>query len=443
MKSMYQNICGNMSDVFQGGVSLWKSMSGETVFSYLLIANVFLGGFVLFRRPFEFYLGYLFILLFLFMYLGAWRSLVVNATFICVFAIVIMLTLFNVFQHNTTLIYMAKQVFGILLTAVAYYLLIKMQEYDTKPLFQLYLKLAVCVAAIGLFQQISYIVGFQPGYDYRSVIPKWNYTPAHFGLLRVNSILPEPSHYAIAFAPAFYVALTRVLKGSNDFLSKRCAWTVLVAYLLTFSTVALVAVLVDLFLIYWNAKRLRQMFFGGIVALGLIAGSYLCIPEIRVRVDDTFGVITGTSDLGGVNTSTFVLVSNAYVAYDSFCDNPLFGRGLGSHPISFERFSQSVFGEKIFTEGSVMLNMKDANSLFLRLLSETGLFGLTLTLLFLFKCRLPVNHEVSLNVINNAIYALFWISLLRQGHYFYNGLFFFVWMYYFSYKQANRLGCQA
>ena len=82
----------------------------------------------------------------------------------------------------------------------------------------------------------------------------------------------------------------------------------------------------------------------------------------------------------------------------------------------------------------MFLNVDDANSLFLRLLSETGLFGIIVFFYFLFKSHLLKKRDKSkyLWIISNAILALFLIKLIRSGHYFVNGFFFFFWLYYFS-----------
>lgn len=82
----------------------------------------------------------------------------------------------------------------------------------------------------------------------------------------------------------------------------------------------------------------------------------------------------------------------------------------------------------------MFLNVEDANSLFLRLRSETGLLGLLLIFIFIFKFHIIRKNDKSgyLWIINNGILSMFAIRLLRFGHYFATGFFFFFWLYYFS-----------
>ena len=280
-------------------------------------------------------------------------------------------------------------------------------------------------------------MGFENGYDYSTIIPKWGFTATTLGVLRLNSILPEPSHFAISMAPAFFVSLLSVLRNSSLYLSKKASLLVIISYVLTFSAVAYIAIIISFLLIYSNVKRIRHLSFAAIILFSSIFLSYRYIPEIRRRVDDTLGVATGSIDVANTNMSTYTLASNAFVAYDSFRNSPLFGRGLGSHPISYDKFTPIVYGDVIYRLDVIKLNKDDANSLFLRLISETGLFGIIVALYFLFKFRLKNSDNENLQVISNAIITIFIISFLRQGHYFYNGFFFFVWLYYFAYRIYN------
>ena len=144
-------------------------------------------------------------------------------------------------------------------------------------------------------------------------------------------------------------------------------------------------------------------------------------------------MLTGKANLTTVNLSTFALFSNSLVAYNSFRDNPIFGSGLGSHKLSYHKYIGDIVDvNKI----STFLNVDDANSLFLRLLSETGLFGIIIFFYFIFKFHLSKKRDESnyLWIINNAILVMFLIRLIRIGHYFIYGFFFFFWLYYFAWK---------
>ena len=86
-----------------------------------------------------------------------------------------------------------------------------------------------------------------------------------------------------------------------------------------------------------------------------------------------------------------------------------------------------------------MFNAKDGNSLFIRLMSETGLMGLFMVFLYIFKFRLKKKHVVSSQtyyylILNQAVFIVFVIRLIRTGNYIGQGFFFFFFLYYFTYK---------
>jgi hypothetical protein len=331
---------------------------------------------------------------------------------------------------------MIKQVLGILIIGLAYYLLIKINKYRIDKLFKIYLRIALIIAVIGIFQEFSFLKGFKSGYDYSYIIPKWGFWATKFGMLQVNSILVEPSSFAITIAPAMFVSLMAILRNNSFYLSKKAGILIIISFILTFSAVAYIAILISLLLIYSNLRKFRHLLLAVIIIPIFIYTTYRYIPEIRMRFNDTLGVVTGSKKAVDANLSTSSLASNAFVAYKSFIDSPLFGRGLGSHPVSYNKLLFSgVSGSGRFRRKELPeLNREDASSLFLRLASETGLFGIMVVFYFIFKFRLKISDNKNLQIISNAIFILFIILLLRQGHYFYNGLFFFVWMYYFAYK---------
>jgi len=418
-----------------------------TLFNYLLISNIFTGGFVLFTRPFEFYLGYIFIIAFLFLYVIRYRFLYVThcreindfTAFLAVLIVLTVSSLVNVYLGKDTIFLMTKQVLGIFLNGAAYYLLIKVNKYEINRLFKVYLNIALIAAIIGIFQEISFLLKFKIGYDYRWLIPKWGVVPATGGMLRVNSIFVEPTHLVISMAPALLVSLVSILKKNYFYLSKIASILIVICFILTFSPLIFIAILISLLIIYSNKKRFSYI----LIALVLAAFIFIChffIPEIRMRIDDTIRVTGGLTRATNSHLTVYSYASNGYVALKSFKDSPLFGHGLGSHPVSYDKYINPYTSTTFWQEGYTGVNKNDANSLLLRLFSETGLLGIILVFYFLFKFHVRFKENENFTIINNAVLILFIIQLIRQGHYFYNGLFFFVWLYYFShkiYKKAN------
>jgi O-antigen ligase len=180
-----------------------------------------------------------------------------------------------------------------------------------------------------------------------------------------------------------------------------------------------------------------------VAGLLVLAAAYYIdnnVYAVKWKISDSIEYLTGKRELDKVNLSTYATFSNSLVAYYSFRDNPIFGHGLGSHEISYFRY---VINEKIVPlcgQGSP-LNYNDAASLFSRLISETGLFGILAFFVFVFKFSIPKSRDRTgyLWIISGAALTMFFSKLLRMGHYFADGFFFFLWLYYFSKKTSENV----
>ena len=161
---------------------------------------------------------------------------------------------------------------------------------------------------------------------------------------------------------------------------------------------------------------------------------YNNIVEFKVRTDSTVEIFsTGKFSIAETHGSSLTLYNNYHIAVENFKSNFLFGTGLGSHPIASNKYSLT---KNLKTFG-FQLNYADANSMFLRIMSETGLFGMILFLGILFKCfiRKPTGNTGTNHwLISNALLVLIMLNLFRQGHYFMNGFPFYVWLYIYNYS---------
>jgi hypothetical protein len=159
---------------------------------------------------------------------------------------------------------------------------------------------------------------------------------------------------------------------------------------------------------------------------------YYASADFRLRVDDTVRAAQDVT-VDNANLSTFALVSNALITARVLSIHPLAGNGLGSHRLSHDAYIAEVPGVAMFEEMSLhghstmdQLNASDANSLLLRLLSETGAIGVLLTALFIARFKSSVGEW---GAINSAVLVYFFVKLLRVGHYFSPETFFFVLAY--------------
>jgi len=400
----------------------------------LLISNVFLSGFAswvtIFDVTFEFYIGYIFILLSILYYFIRYQNLYINRTFLTITFILAFFSIINVLTDHNHITLFLKQIIGISITASSYYLLIKINNYNVCKLYSIYIKIAFVIALIGIMQQFFYVLGFSDLSRLYNMIPKWNLTVSDgLGLIRINSILPEPSHFAAAIAPATCTSLICLLSGEKSFLTKSMAVTFIFASVLSFSLIGYISILLGT--ISSLKFRTRFKYIMIIIILPILFSSVYFFPDFRTRIYDSFNYIQGKMNLEKVNLSAYAITSNAYISYEVFKSNPVYGHGLGSHPISYDSFINSFNWRR-----NIDINKADASSLFLRLISETGLIGLFVVLYFIGKFYIKglnsTTPDKKIIIVNNSIFCLFVLALIRQGHYFYNGLFFFVWLYYFS-----------
>ncbi len=396
-----------------------------------IMLSIFIWSYIFFKSPFEGYFAYIVIFIFLPFYLI--RYPFPKGAFLIFLPPLIAGFLSIQNGDNETGLFI-KIFLGFFLSVVFYKYVFDAFEYNVEQLYRLYLIGAFIASIIGLIQLASYNIGLEPGYNYRWVFNKWGLSRGGLGL-RINSVFSEPSYFAATLAPAFFTSVHNLITGKHKFISKRQAIIIAVTYPLTFSTLGIIAMFISAFLLLVNFGFFRYAIVVGPLMVVGYNYAYENIPEFRERVDGTTTVFTDEDmqDINLVHGSSFVLYNNYVITMENFKRNPLFGTGLGSHPIAFDRYSLTNQAGVL----KIDLNKADANSMFLRLLSETGLYGVTVMLIFLlrnFTSRQRSANETNW-LISNSVLTVILVYLARQGHYFFNGLPFFIWMYYFVKKQ--------
>jgi len=375
-----------------------------------------------------------------------YKKIFYNRYFLLFFIVIIGLSIINVALGKDTLPLLLKQIIGVGLSSLAFYCVIAANNGDVKRLFVIYLKMAFLVALIGIIQQVSFLFDFRWGYDFSYFLPSyWKYvTSADGTMLRVNSITFEPSGFCVVMMPAFFAAIMALIPFKEKSVKMYVTYKsliVIVAMLLSFSSIGYLGMGIATFLIAINYMRSKKyvMISLFIVFIAIATGSFVYngIRDIKGRVNSMLSVhelLAGDKQLTDFNQSSSALFSNAYVAFKSFTSNPLFGSGLGSHELSYSKYIDDLIGSNTGLRYFLFINMADANSLFLRLISETGLIGTIAIFIFMFKFYLKRESVYNnyLWVINNAILINFIMRLVRVGHYFDSGFFFFFWIYYFS-----------
>jgi len=131
-----------------------------------------------------------------------------------------------------------------------------------------------------------------------------------------------------------------------------------------------------------------------------------------------------------VNTvSAYTLASNFLVMKQVLRKNFIFGGGLGSHPISYDKYIERIDGTEPWINARVFLGRADANSLGTRILSDFGLIGLLLFSIYFFRVFNGINDS-NLNIVYSILIYLI-LVFIRSGNYGTLDLWLFITILYF------------
>ena len=397
-----------------------------TFFIYL---SIFIQSYIFFKEPFEFQFGYLIYILLL---PGFFRRHKLSRPLVLIFLILLIVGIVNVLFDNNTVELFLKVFTGMSLSYFFYYYVLVQFEFNIQQLFKWYLNGAYICSLIGLIQFISFLIGFKYGYNFHYInLNKWGLTfGGNFGI-RINSIFCEPAHLAGILSAAFFISLYNLTKKESVYINKFKSIVIVAVYILSFSSLAQTGILVSILLLFLSYGIVKYLIL--VVPLILIAFNFIYdnVPEFKQRYDSVISLVQGEKFIiGKTHGSSFILYNNYVVATENFKTNFLFGTGIGSHAFAFNIHSLS----RDIKQKGFDSNSADANSMFLRLMSETGLFGIIIFIYIIitgYVKRDPKRLTYHW-LISNAILLMILLNLFRQGHYFLYGFPFFLFLYYFN-----------
>ena len=396
-----------------------------------VLLTIFISSYVFFKSPFEGYITYIFFALYFPIFIGKFG---VPKQPVVIFLPLLISGLVYIYTGDNNVESFFKIFIGFFASVIFYNYIFQLYKFDLKYLFKLYMKGAFWVSVIGIFQVISFLIGFSPGYNFSWIFNKWGLTIGGLGI-RMNSVFSEPAYFAAIVAPAFYVAVYSIIKKKKElFLPKKKLLVIFVAYFLTFSTLGYMGIFLTVILLLINLGFFKYAILVGPLLYFGYNAAYNNIEDFKDRIDginEVFG--EGNFTTYDVHGSSFVLGNNYHIATENFKRNWLFGTGLGSHETAYNKYSLTNIQGVI----QINFNKKDANSMFLRLMSETGLYGTIFIIVFLIRCFVIKSKSADdeMWLISNAAVMVIILYLARQGHYFLNGFPFFLWLYYFTWKQ--------
>lgn len=381
----------------------------EKLLSYLFIFTIFTKGLTVYPSVLNFGIdpyAYIAIPVF-FVFLRLTYRELLYISFLAASVLVLNIIVISLMNHSYLLL--LKQFIPIVIFYTASYAFFK--KVDIAKIFKIYVKVSILVCCLGLLQFTLYVCGVSVYVD----------TPG-----RINSIIPEPSHLAIMVIPAFcYMYLRNGLFNLKTLI-------ILVTIVGTFSATAYLSLL--FFFVIKNFKPCTFKFYAILIFIcGLSALTYLISDEVRYRIDDV-AAYSQSGSLEEANATTFSAFSNLKVMFFSLKQNPFLGSGLGNHEKAYlEYFEDADYG--ILRRHG--LNMQGGHSLFIRVLSETGLVGMLLILSFFYKFR--ITHENNIYYIISLASLMYFVGrIFKLGGYFDYGIYFFALSYLFSYFHCKK-----
>lgn len=354
------------------------------------------------------------------------KRIKINKSFVIVMIYVITQGGLNIILGNDTIEALFKQVFAIFVCFVVYDNIIR--PFSLAEIMTVYWKTAFCMALIGDIEAMLSLLNNPALTNLPIVFTYTTYGGVVGPFPRLASLCREPSFLGYFLAPALCMYLCKFISPellddslkvvNNNFQGL----LILMAYILTFSSVAYYGLAVMLLILWWNKGLSLKKVLIPILLVILYIVAYNNVDFFRDRITDTWNIFNGFSTSSHVNLSSFTYYANWNVALSAFKWTWGLGSGLGSYQYMFDKFSIGSWGAS-----GLALNREDGNSAFFRLFTELGLLGIVLIGIFMIKFFRKDNDKYV--VYSCSILTLFLMLLLRQGNYIHAGSILFVCLY--------------
>ena len=406
------------------------------IFLTILFFSLFSSSYVFFVSPFEFYFHYIFVILFMPFFV---IKIGVPKFILSIFGLLLLVGISHIILGNNNHFNFLKIYCGLFIMILFFYYLLHYVVFDVKYIFYWYCKFCYLLCLIAFVQLISFSINFEPGYNYSWLLNKWGVVKGGLIGIRLNSIISEPTYLASILSPSLYISLNNIVNRKNLILNKYQSILVIFVVILTTSTIGYLGLLLSLLLVT-NTIKLRYIIFGFFLTLLSFNLAYKFVDDFKTRVESAKGLwFDNNFHISNTNSSSFVLFNNLHVAKENLLQHPIFGTGLGSHETAYKKYTLTNSIIKYDFE----FNVKDGNSLFVRLCTETGLFGILFILYlilngFIYNLKIYNDDMMYHKIISQALFVLIILVLIRQGNYMLNGLPLLFLMYFFNFTQYQE-----
>lgn len=348
-------------------------------------------------------------------------------------AIVFFQSYLSVIFCTDTFTLFLQQFVSICITAAYWFTLVN--DRNIMVYLRLYKQMAIFTALVSIFQYIMSVLGVSSLATMSWLIKDQSRTPVG----RSAAFLNEPSYCALVLFPLVFFGIYQLFGRYKAVQAIRLNFLefiiIFAGFLFTGSSTGFFGVAVSIIVIlleYGISYKQVLILALSIICLGTV---YNKVSFIHQRLNDTVHLVNGKGNLDSVNLSTQSLIINKNIAVDSFKATNGFGGGMGSHPLSYDKFVGN-YGPNI-----ALQNNYDANSLMLRIISELGVVGIILLIYLLYKYRFRRNNNPSVQsykIVSRMCLCYIFMRLFRFGHYFDCGLYMFIAIYYQCYFISKK-----
>lgn len=264
------------------------------------------------------------------------------------------------------------------------------------------------LSLIGILQQIGYKLKVESMYDFR-YLGIYNSITEVTGFMRVTSVFTEPAHLSTILSVAIgIILLSNIKKYKFNSYKIYKNIIIIVCSFFTFSIVVYISIVIMVIYIFLTQVKNKKTKIKIVIFISLLLATiFIFFPEVKTVINNKLATITTVNKSLDVNNlSSFAINSNLKIAINKIKDGYIFGTGIGSHEKSYFSYIDRIYeGRNIV----MYLNYNDAASIYIRIISEFGIFGITLYSIFLFKSLLFTSIK---NNKNKGIFILNLISIL-------------------------------
>lgn len=288
---------------------------------------------------------------------------------------------------------------------------VSVRYFSWNNILNIYFNLCLLFGVIAIFQEVLHLSGVDISF-FKDVVNVENITTTGVAL-RAFSLTAEPAHFATLILPAVLISLINILNINSldikiNTVSRWKCLIIIISYFLSFSTVAILYLLVFvILLVLFKASSFK------------VYGALLVIVPLFILMSQTEAVSQRLSSLDEIliadketNSSAFAIQSNLLVMNEVLNISPLIGGGPFSHELNYNKLISNIY---YVDDNFRYLNTRDAASLYIRVASEFGAIGFLMLIgyivLTLFNAKKNNDYLMFIFIVSFICYGL------RMGNY--------------------------